>query len=129
LVLGAVPIVFSILFWLVPAIRAGQLKAENEGIKTTNLRRVLYAQAVSNPAALRAPDLSALPEPARPSNAKAGVKVLEELAAFEGGEPLPGGAAWRLTELERKLADATTMRDKVNLDDYRLGGTVFDTES
>jgi len=34
-----------------------------------------------------------------------------------------------MTELERKLADAAKLRDSVNLDDYRLGGTVFDTES
>ena len=129
LVLGAVPLTFSFLFWLVPGIRAGRLKAENEKIKTANLRRVLYAQAASNPAVLRAPDQAALPVAARPSNTKAGVKVLEELAAYEGGEPLSGGEAWRLTELERKLADAAALRDRVNLDDYRLGGTVFDTES
>ncbi|MDX9956885.1 MAG: hypothetical protein RBT68_00460 [Spirochaetia bacterium] len=129
LVLGVVPLVFSLLFWLVPAIRAGRLKAENERIKTENLRRVLYAQAAANPSTLRAPDPSALPESARPANAKAGVKVLEELAAYEGGEPLAGGEAWRMAELERKLADVATVRDSVNLDDYRLGGTVFDTES
>ena len=129
LVLGVVPIVFSFLFWLVPGIRAGRLKVENERIKTENLRRILYAQAAVNPAVLRAPDPSALPESARPAKAKAGVKVLEELAAYEGGEPLPGGEAWRMTELERKLADAAKLRDRVNLDDYRLGGTVFDTGS
>lgn len=129
LVLGAVPMVFSFLFWLVPGIRAGQLKAENEHIKLTNLRRVLYAKATDDPAALRAPVPAALPESARPSNAKAGTKVLEELAAYEGGEPLSGGEAWRLPELERKLADAARIRGSVNLDDYSLGGTVFDTES
>lgn len=129
LVLGIVPIVFSFLFWLVPAVRAGRLKAENEGIKTKNLRRVLYAQAATNPSALRTPDPSALPESARPANTQAGTKVLEELAAYEGGEPLAGGGSWRLPELERKLADAQSVRDRVNLEDYRLGGTVFDTES
>lgn len=129
LVLGVVPIVFSFLFWLVPGIRAGQLKAENERIKTANLRRVLYAQAAANPASVRAPDPGALPETARPSNAKAGVRVLEELAAYEGGEPLSGGEAWRLAELERKLADVAKVRAGVNLEDYRLGSTVFDTES
>ena len=51
------------------------------------------------------------------------------MAAYEGGEPLSGGEAWRLPELERKLADAARIRGSVNLDDYSLGGTVFDTES
>lgn len=129
LVLGVVPIAFSFLFWLVPGIRAGRLKAENERIKTANLRRVLYAKAAANPGALKAPEPSALPESARPSNARAGVKVLEELAAYEGGTPLSGGESWRLPELERKLADAAKVRESVNLDEYRLGGTVFDTES
>jgi hypothetical protein len=129
LVLGVVPIVFSFLFWLVPGVRAGQLKAENERIKTANLRRILYAQAAANPSRVQLPDQSGLPESARPANAKAGVKVLEELATYEDGEPLSGGVAWRLAELERKLADAAKLRDRVNLEDYRLGGTVFDTES
>jgi hypothetical protein len=52
--------------------------------------------------------------------------VIEELAAFEDGEPLEQGS-WRLVELERKVEDATRLREAVRPDDYSLGGIAFDT--
>ena len=124
--LGLVPLAFSALFWLIPALRAGSLARQNERVKERNMRRALYAGAVSSPSAVRAPDPAALPESARPKNAEAPRKAVEELAAWERGEPAEGGA-WRLAELERKTADAERIRASVRPDDYRLGGVAFDS--
>jgi hypothetical protein len=127
--LGAVPLAFSALFWLVPFIRSLRLKAENERIKEGNLRRVLYAQAVASPSLVRVPELSSLPEPARPSSLTLPERALEELAAYEGGDPVADGKAWRLAELERKARDAESLRAAVRPDDYRLGGVAFDSDA
>jgi len=126
-VLGAVPVAFSALFWLVPALRSLRLKRENERIKEANLRRVIAAKAMARPGAVVAPDPSGLPEAARPADRKAADRIVNELAAYEDGEPGPDGRTWRLKELERKLADIERLRAGARPGE--LGGTVFDTES
>ncbi|MBN1520873.1 MAG: hypothetical protein JW923_12395 [Spirochaetales bacterium] len=126
--LGIVPIVFSVLFWLVPAVRAARLKAQNERVKLANLRRVLYAQALDRPGSVAAPDPRSLPESARPADSRAAVRELERLAAYEGGDPGPDGRSWRLSELERKTADVASVRAGLRPDDYELGATAFDTD-
>ncbi len=126
--LGIVPLAFSALFWLIPAVRAGSVKKQNERIKAENMRRAVYAAALASPSSVRPPELASLPASARPSRNDAPVKVLEELAAYESGD-VAGGGAWRMVDLERKTADAERIRSKVNPDDYSLGGIAFDTGS
>lgn len=124
--LGIVPLAFSGLFWLIPALRAGSVSRQNERIKQGNLRRALYAGAVAAPSAVREPGPESLPASARPKDAAAPRKVLEELAAYERAEPAASGA-WRLVELERKTADAERVRASVRPEDSRLGGVAFDS--
>lgn len=127
--LGVVPLAFSALFWLVPLVRAARLAKENEAIKAGNLRRVAYAQALAKPANVAAPDPAALPEAARPASGKrAAEKAIEELAAYEGGDPTPSGA-WAMPALERKLKDLDGLRAKVRPEDYTLGSVAFDTDA
>ncbi len=124
--LGLVPIVFSILFWLIPAIRSGKLKRENEKIKTENMQRILYASALAKPEAFGAPDEKLLPTAARPGNAKLVSKAVEELAAYEGAEAM-GGNSWQLKELARKMDDLEKLRASVKPGDYELGAIAFDS--
>lgn len=125
--LGIIPVAFSVIFWAVPAIRALRLEKQNEGIKLSNLRRVLYAQALANPSRARLPE--ALPEAAQPSDGRAATRILEELAAFEEGDYLDQDGAWRLKELERKLADIRAQRQLASRSSWDLGGIAFDTDS
>ena len=122
------PLVFSLLFWAVPILRSGSVARQNERIKRENLRRVVYASAVERPSSARTPEPESLPAVARPSGRDEPRKALEDLAAYEGGEPIEGGA-WRLAELERKLADAEGVRRAVRPEDYDLGGVAFDSGS
>ena len=126
--LGLVPLAFSALFWLVPALRAGSVARENERIRKENLKRLVYANAVASPAAVRVPSASELPAVAKPKDESAARKVVEELAAYESGDPVEGGA-WRLPELERKLADVQTVRTRVKSADNSLGDVAFDSGS
>lgn len=127
--LGVVPLVFSVLFWAIPAIRSGRVARGNERIKAENLRRLVYAKAVASPSALKAPDQSSLPVAARPRKAASAEAVVEELAAYESGEPVGTDGTWRLVDLERKLGDAEALRASVRPDDYALGGIAFDSGS
>ncbi len=126
--LGLVPLAFSVLFWLVPALRSAALAGQNERIRRGNMRRSLYAAALSSPSSFRAPDQAALPAAARPNDPGAVRAAVEELASYEGGDPLEGGA-WRLAELERKVADAERERARLALEDRGLGGVAFDSGS
>jgi hypothetical protein len=119
---------FSALFWLVPALRSGAVARENERIRTGNLQRLVYANAVASPDAVRVPAIAELPEAARPRDKAAARKVVEELAAYESGDPVEGGA-WRLPELERKVADVQGVRGRVKPGDYSLGDVAFDSGS
>ncbi|MBU0934690.1 MAG: hypothetical protein KKI09_09845 [Spirochaetes bacterium] len=125
-ILGAVPIAFSVVFWLVPALRSLKVKAENESIKRENLRRALYARVLDNPARVAPVQPELLPVLARPADSRLPVKLLDELAAVEQGDPQADGS-WNFPELARKVADADQLRAKVRLSDYSVGKTVFDT--
>ncbi len=127
--LGFVPIAFSALFWLIPLVRSARLASENARIKAENLRRVLYSQALASPSAVRAPEPASLPEMARPENAAQAERALEELAAYEGGEPVAGSSAWALKELARKARDIDSVRAALRPDSYGLGGVAFDSDA
>ena len=124
--LGVVPIVFSLLFWLVPLVRAGRVKAENRAISQQNLRRTLYARVLENPTAFNPHQIGNLPATVGKADSKALVKTTEALAAYEQAESLTGDS-WNFAELQRKLQDIAAIRRAVKADDYKLGDTVFDT--
>lgn len=126
--LGLVPMVFSVLFWLVPAFRSKILAKENELIKKENLQRIIYAKAITEPESLKVPDENSLPVVARPKNTKMAALVVEELAAYEEAEPA-GTNEWHLKELVRKSADIEKLRLSIKLEDNGLGGIVFDSDS
>jgi len=125
-VLGIVPIVFSLFFWLVPALRFTRVRKENEQIKRENLLREVYARVLENPAAFSpgGQNMRLLTERTR----DAGVidKALTGLAAVEHGEPKADGS-WHFVDLVRKLDDVSDVRAKLRLEDYDLGKTVFDS--
>ncbi len=126
--LGIVPVVFSLIFWLVPALRFARLKKENEAIKRENARRILYTAALANPLWLNASVFKALPSQAMVADQKKLEKAIDELAAYENGEPDAAGS-WNLAELQRKVQDADALRAKVRAEDSAAGGIVFDTDS
>ncbi len=126
--LGIVPVAFSALFWLVPALRFIRLKKQNELVKRENARRYLYSAALAHPARVDSGVFKALPASSLPTDQKKLVRAVDELAAYEAGEPDSAGA-WNLAELQRKVRDADALRAKVRPEDYEAGATVFDSDS
>ncbi len=124
--LGVVPLVFSAFFFATPILRWLKQKADNEKIKTENLRRIVYRNILSGDGAIDS-NLGTQIEEARPSDPKAIEKISLRLAAWSGAEPKEGG--YEFTELKRIQRDMEKLRASVDLDSFSPGKTVFDTES
>jgi hypothetical protein len=126
--LGAVPVVFAILFYAIPAIRKSRLDARNERARTENLRRVAYRAVIDSPSAVRPESVPVLDEAARPKDSRAAEKVLTEMAAWSGAEPGADGA-FHFDEIARGKEELAKARAAVNLSDYELGGVSFDSNA
>lgn len=124
-VLGAVPLVFSFLFWLVPAVRSLLLKRTNEAIKLENARRYVYTQLSHAPLELDESVFNDAPAFAVPGlqNTK---KVLMETAAYEKADVSSNGK-YILTDYGRRHADIERLRARREI--TGPGTVIFDSES
>ncbi len=129
--LGAVPLVFSALLYLVPLIRRRQLARKNETIRTEGLARRIYARVLADPT--RVDPRQVQPsgggmDPARFEAVRR--RIFDRFAGAKGAEPeaLPdGGFVYRFTDVEREQADLERYRASVDLAKLETGPTVFDS--
>jgi hypothetical protein len=130
--LGLAPAVFSLLFWLIPALRFVREKKENEGIKLDNLRRLGFGRIWERPLAVEAADIDSQAVECRPRDmAAARDRVIKEMGAcsIPEVEISAGGApVYSFTELEREKRALEQYRAGIADEDSSLGKTVFDTE-
>jgi hypothetical protein len=132
IVLGIVPVAFSVLFFLVPLLRKLRLNRQNAKIREEELRKRVYARVLTAPARVSPSDIeperSELDPPDLPAARR---RIIERLAAEQRAEPLeqgPGGAfAWRFAELERQQQDLAQFRSGIDVKKYAVGKTVFDS--
>ena len=127
-VLGAVPLAFSIFFYAIPAIRSRRLSARNEGARLENLRRVAYRAVLDSNTPLKPESIPLREDAARPKDRKAPAKILLELAAATGAEPLADGS-YSFAEIQRIKAEAAKARAAVDLSHFELGGVAFDSSA
>jgi hypothetical protein len=129
--LGVVPLVFSALFWLIPAIRARKVKKGNQAIALENLRKVAFSRVWSSPHNVRSTDIAANTPEARPANLdKAQDKLIKEIGAYTQPEVSVGETGetlYSFPELDREKRALQTYRAGIQVQD--LGGTAFDTDS
>jgi hypothetical protein len=125
--LGAVPLVFAVLFYLVPLLRSRRLSRTNESIKKQNLRKQIYSRVWANPSLVDPASFHPETEESKPADSASAVRAVEELAAWAGGDPDADGV-FSFPELIRRKEDVSKARASVNLADYSLGATVFDSD-
>jgi hypothetical protein len=129
--LGIIPIVFSLLFWLIPAFRYAGMKKSNETIKLENLRKDGYGRIWDKPLAVRSADINPAAEECRPKNmAAARERVLKEIGAYAVPEVEIGAAGetiYSFKELEREKTALQNYRAGVKPSSSDLGKTVFDS--
>ncbi|HQG40023.1 MAG TPA: hypothetical protein PLV76_03965, partial [Spirochaetales bacterium] len=107
-VLGAVPFVFSLLFWIVPAVRSLLLKHSNEAIKVENARRYVYTQLAHAPIELDESIFNDAPVFAVPDSQNI-KKVLMETAVYEKADVSENGK-YILTDYGRRYKDIESLR-------------------
>jgi hypothetical protein len=129
--LGIVPLVFSLFFWIIPAIRHFMEKKENEGIKLSNFKKIGFSKIWFNPINFQPKKIIPQSEECRPADIeKAGDRVIKELGAIsevdveqsENGEYF---YSFRALEKERHAID--DYRRSIDPERSKLGSTVFDT--
>jgi hypothetical protein len=129
--LGVVPLLFSLLFWVIPALRAGNVKKRNEAVKVENLRKIAFARVWSSPRNVQTTDIAANTPEAQPANlANAQDKLIKEIGTYSRPEVSigeTGAALYSFPELEREKRSLQTYRNGVTVES--VGGTVFDTDS
>jgi hypothetical protein len=130
--LGAVPVAFSILFFLVPLLRKISLDRQNARIREEILRRRILTQMLSSPARVDPSEVRPVGNGLDPGNLPAVSKrIIDRLAASMGAEPLvkekEGTFAYKFPELERQIADLEDYRRKIDLKSFEVGKTIFDS--
>jgi hypothetical protein len=130
-VLGIIPLVFSILFWLIPLIRKIIEKKENENTKLQNFKKLNFTRIWSKPKKVDASQLESPIEECKPKNLpEAQDRVIKDLGAIanpdieqdENGKPI-----YSFNELEREKQALAKYRQSMDLTRTDLGNTVFDT--
>ncbi|MDR0561655.1 MAG: hypothetical protein LBG73_03105 [Spirochaetaceae bacterium] len=129
--LGAIPVIFSVLFWLIPAVRYQAVKKGAEAIKLENLRKAGYGRIWSAPGAVASEDITAEADICRPKNLpKAQDTIIKEMGSYTVPEVSltdSGTTVYAFTELEREKEALQKYRNRVH--PQTLGKTVFDSET
>lgn len=125
--LGMVPLVFSVLFWVIPAVRGGRLKKENESIKFENLRRIVGRKIASAKAWFKPSSVTVSIDEAKPATPAAADKIASQLAAWSNAEVAEDGYLFK--EIMLTQDEAEKLRARTDLGSYTPGQTVFDTDA
>jgi hypothetical protein len=129
-ILGVVPLVFSLLFWVIPIVRKSQLKKHNEGIKLENLRKIGVRHVYTAPLSVKPAEIKSSMAEAAPANlAKAQDTIIKELSFF--GSPditaeESGEMVYSFAEIKRDKEATGKYRDSINSDKSGLGKVVFE---
>jgi hypothetical protein len=130
--LGIVPVLFSVVFFLVPLFRRIRLSRQNEAIRTEALRKEILGQVISSPAHVDARNVRPLGSDLDPKNFPgASRRILERIAAQLKAEPVvmegTSEFAYTFPDLKRELTDLAEYRSNVDVSRYEVGKTVFDS--
>jgi hypothetical protein len=130
IVLGVVPVVFALLFFLIPVVRFSRLKAENERNGTENLRRDVSRYVLANPTAVVPATIPISRTGANPSDPeKTREALVASLAAVRGADIAQSGeaTAYSFAEVARSKSDIAKVRAEIDTSRFDIGGTVFDS--
>ena len=131
--LGLVPLVFSLLFWLIPGLRHLFEQKENEHIKLNNLKKTGFARIWSNPLGIREKDIDSPAAECRPRNmAAARDRIIKDMGAYAvPGVELDGqgNPVYFFRELQREKEALEKYRAAIRPEASALGKTVFDSDS
>ena len=131
IVLGLIPLVFSLVFWIIPAIRNVSEKKENKKNKLSNFKRFCFNKILSSPKKIDAESLMPAPNEFFPDDlAAAANKVINDVGAFSIPEIAAeenGKMIYSFNELEREKQEVKKYRETIDTSKLQIGKTVFDS--
>jgi hypothetical protein len=132
-VLGWVPLIFSLVFWAIPAIRFFGLKKHNDQIKLENFRKEGYGRIWRDPLKVDPGEIAPKAAECTPANLDAARdRLIKEFGAYsipEAALDETGVTVYSFTELDREKQALAKYRTGINTAASELGKTVFDSES
>ncbi|MDR0670576.1 MAG: hypothetical protein LBF95_10890 [Treponema sp.] len=130
--LGLIPLLFSLIFWLVPALRFARLNGENQNIKKRNLRKIGFGKIWEKPRGLVPAHIDSPAPECRPRGLEAErEKVITEMGSYSQPDvevDETGTTIYSFTELEREKRALEAGRAAVNPEDFKIGKVIFDSE-
>jgi len=131
-VLGFTPLLFSIFFWLIPAVRLLLEKKENREIKLTNFKRFGFGKIWKSPFKIDVEKfLNAPNKECKPENLKeARDRVIKDIGAIsvpEVEQNEEGKIVYSFNELENEKHALEKYRQGIDPARSLLGDTVFDS--
>jgi hypothetical protein len=131
--LGLTPLAFSLLFWLIPALRAWYNKKQNARIQFENLRKEVLGLIWEKGGPVREADITPRSGVSRPPDtAKSLDRIIKELGAYSGVDIAindVGETCYTFVELKREKAGAEQYRASIDSSRSALGKTVFDSDT
>jgi hypothetical protein len=132
-VLGLVPLVFSVFFWLIPALRRGIMGRNNAEIRLENFRKTAYGRIWDDPLNVKTKDLDPAAETSRPRNLSAARdRIIKEVGAYAIPEVSINGrgdTVYAFTGLKQEREALDGYRSALDSASPGLGKTVFDSGS
>ncbi|GBU27129.1 hypothetical protein R84B8_00653 [Treponema sp. R8-4-B8] len=128
--LGLIPLVFSILFWIIPTARFFIEKKENNEIKLKNFKRFSFSKIFSSPNNIDISAFNPSVSECRPDDlASAADRVIKDMGAISNPqiEIKDNKTIYTFNELEREKNALEKYRQSVDISRQKLGDTVFDT--
>jgi hypothetical protein len=130
--LGIVPLIFSVIFWLIPALRYARLDAQNQNIKKRNLRKIGFGKIWEKTRGLIPAAIGGSAPECRPKALETErEKVLAEMGSYSQPdlEAEEGGTmVYNFPGLEREKKALAAGRSQVDPGDFKIGKVIFDSE-
>lgn len=128
--LGIIPFVFSLLFWLIPAIRFFKEKKENEEIKLENFKKIGFGKIWASPLNIDIKNIKPQIPECSPKNPQAADRVIKDMGAVSSVDVKQDENAnllYSFNELEKEKEALNKYRQSVDTQKTELGETVFDS--
>jgi len=129
--LGAVPLVFSLFFWLIPAIRGLLEKKANKENKLSNFKRFCFSKIFSSPENIDFNFMEPASKECLPEDPSAVAdKVIKETSVISSPEifiAANGNAIYSFNDLEREKQSIKKYRENIDIKKSYIGKTIFDS--
>jgi len=131
IVLGFIPLIFSLFFWIIPAVRNSFVKKENIKTKLSNFKRFCFSKIFNSPKKIDIDSLDPNMNECFPDDLESAKdKIIKEIGAYSNAEVdvgINGKIIYSFNGIEREKEEVRKFRESVDLSKSDLGKTVFDT--